>query len=132
MEKKSNIKKILLIAGIVVDVAVTLFLLVVSIIMLAETIGKTTPEIIANEGFIGYLQNHPTFYGLVFVVPLFVLLAINIIGLVIYVKKTSATPQVQVGDLSDDQKAALREQLLKELQGGAAPQEEKKEEPKEE
>lgn len=131
MEKKS-IKKIFLIAGIVVDVAVTLFLLVVSIIMLAETIGKTTPEIIANEGFIGYLQNHPTFYGLVFVVPLFVLLAINVIGLVIYVKKTSATPQVQVGDLSDDQKAALREQLLKELQGGAAPQEEKKEEPKEE
>ena len=85
--------------------------------MLAETVGKTPAEIAANDGFIGYLQNHTTFYLLVFVVPLFVLLAANIIGLVIFVKKTSKSEPAQLSDLSDEQKEALRQELLKDLQG---------------
>ena len=102
--------------------------------MLAETVGKTPAEIMANadNGLIGYLQNHTSVYGFGFVVPLFVLLALNIVGLVIYVKKTSKSEPTQLNDLSEEQKEALRQELLKDLMGGSAPKEEKKEEKQEE
>lgn len=119
-------KKPLFIAIIALDLALTIFFLVISIIMLAETVGKTPAEISMNEGFIGYLQNHTTVYLVGFVVPLFVLLAANIIGLVIFVKKTSKSEPTQLSDLSDDQKEALRQELLKDLMGGGAPKEEPK------
>ena len=128
-------KKPLFIAIIALDLALTVFFLVISIIMLAETVGKTPAEIAANanNGLIGYLQNHTTFYGLVFVVPLFVLLAGNIVGLVIYVRKTTKSEPTQLDDLSDEQKEALRQELLKDLMGGSAPKEEvKAEEPSKE
>ena len=114
--KKLTGKKILLLIGIALDVGLTIFLLVISIIMLAETIGKLPSEIQTNTGLIGYLQNHPTFYGLVFVLPLFVLLAVNIIGLVIYVRKSAKKETPKVADLSEEQKEALRKELLKDLQ----------------
>ena len=113
--KKST--KVLIIAGIALDVAITVFLFTISIIMLAKTEGKTANDIENATGFIGYLQKHPLVYGLAFVVPLFLLLAGNIIGLVIYVKKTSENKPVQVNDLSEEQKEALRQELLKDLQG---------------
>ena len=113
-------KKPLFIALIALDLALTIFFLVISIIMLANTVGKTPAEIAANanNGLIGYLQNHTTVYGLAFVVPLFVLLAGNIVGLVIFVKKTSKSEPAKLDDLSEEQKEALRQELLKDLQGG--------------
>ena len=117
-------KKPLFIALIALDLALTIFFLVISIIMLANTVGKTPAEIAANTGFIGYLQNHTTVYFFGFVLPLFVLLATNIVGLVLFVKKTSKSEPTQLNDLSDEQKEALRQELLKDLMGGA-----KKEEP---
>ena len=121
-------KKPLFIAIIALDLALTIFFLVISIIMLAETVGKTPAEIAANKdnGLIGFLQNNTTVYGLGFVIPLFVLLAANIVGLVIYVKKTSKSEPTQLDDLSDEQKEALRQELLKDLMGGSAPKEEPK------
>lgn len=110
-------KKPLLIALLAVDVVLTLGLAVFNIIMLANTVGKTAAEILAAEGFIGYLQNNPTVYLVAFVVPLFVLLAGNIIGLVVYVRKSTKKEPIQVNDLTDEQKEALRQELLKELQG---------------
>lgn len=122
-------KKPLFIALIVLDLALTIFFLVISIIMLANTVGKTPAEIQANagNGLIGYLQNHTTVYFLGFVLPLFVLLAANIIGLVIFVKKTSKSEPTKLDDLSDEQKEALRQELLKDLQGGGAKEESKEE-----
>lgn len=95
--------------------------------MLANTVGKTPAEIQANaqNGMIGYLQNHTTVYFFGFVLPLFVLLAANIIGLVLFVKKTSKSEPTQLNDLSEEQKEALRQELLKDLMGGGV----KKEEP---
>ena len=121
-------KKPLFIAIIALDLALTIFFLVISIIMLAETVGKTPAEIAANaqNGLIGYLQNNTTVYFFGFVLPLFVLLAANIIGLVIFVKKTSKSEPAQLSDLSDEQKEALRQELLKDLMGGGAPKEEPK------
>ena len=108
-------KKPLWIALIILDVAITVFLLVVSIIMLVDVSRKTPAEIEATKGFIGYLENHTLFYGLVFVVPLFLILAGNIIGLVVYVKRSAKKEPVKVNDLTEEQKEALRQELLNDL-----------------
>lgn len=111
-------KKPLWIALIALDVAITVFLFVISIIMLAN-VSKTAGERALMTGFIGWLVNlKPWVYGVAFVVPLFLLLAGNIIGLVIYVKRSTRAEPVQVSDLSEEQKEALRQELLKDLQGG--------------
>ena len=111
-------KKILMISGLAVDIAVTIFLFVIDIIMLA-TMPKTSADMknaVANNGaFIGYLQQHATVYLWTCVIPLFVLLAANIVFLVLYVRKLGKKPEVSMEDLSEEQKAALREQLLKDL-----------------
>ena len=126
-------KKILLIAGLALDVAVTIFLFVISIMILAKVIpASTLNEAIANSNnqpLIKYLLQNPTIYLVAFVIPLFVLLAGNVVGLIIYVRKTSgkAAP-AQLDDLSEEQKEALRQELLKDLGAG---KEEPKPEPKE-
>ena len=84
-----------------------------------------------NGAFIGYLQQHATVYLWSCVVPLFALLAFNIVFLVLYVRKLNKKPEVAVEDLSEEQKAALRAELLKELDGGQPKEEAKAEEPKE-
>lgn len=109
-------KKPLIIALVAIDVVITITLLVISIVMLANTVGKTAAEILNAKGFIGYLQNHTTFYFCLFVLPLFILLAANIIGLVIYVRKTAKAEPVKVNDLTEEQKAELRKQILADLQ----------------
>ena len=108
-------KKPLFIAVVSLDVAITIFLFVLSIIMLSNA-GKTDAERQAMTGFIGWLVNlEPWVYGVSFVVPLFVLLAANVIGLVIYVRKATKKEPVKVSDLSEEQKEALKKELLKDL-----------------
>ena len=117
----SKSKKILLVSGIALDVAITLFLFVISIIMLV-TIGMYGDAKHAAEkssGLILFLLQNTSIYFWAFVFPLFVLLAANIIGLVFYVKKTSAKESgpAKLEDLSEEEKEALRQELLKDLQG---------------
>ena len=119
-------KKPLWITLITLDVAITAALFIISIIMLANT-PKSNEERQAMTGFIGYLVNNPTVYLWAFVVPLFVLLAANIVGLVIYVRKTTKREPVKVNDLTAEQKEALRQELLKDL---TSPKEEDKEDKK--
>ena len=120
MSKKT--KSILIFSGIGLDVAATVFLFVVAIIMLAtmpaNNLSKEdfNAKIQQNGPFIGYLQAHPTLYLWTCVIPLFVLLVTNIVFLVLYVRKMAKKPEVAVEDLSEEQKAALRAELLKELQ----------------
>ena len=127
-----NLKKPLLIAALVLDVGVTIFLFVISIMILAKVIPATTinEAIVKSEGLIKYLLQNPTVYLVAFVIPLFVLLAGNVVGLIIYVKKTSGKSggPAQLDDLSEEQKEALRQELLKDLGAG---KEEPKSEPKE-
>ena len=113
-------QKYLLIAAVIVDVAITIFLFVISIIMLVN-IGKYGDAEEAmfhiKTGLIHYLLGHTNVYFWAFVFPLFVLLAGNIVGLVFYVKKTSAKEApAQLSDLSDEEKEALKAELLKDLQ----------------
>ena len=112
-------QKGLIIAGVAVDVAVSLFLFVISIIIIV-LIGKYGVKDAPDHasGLIYFLLKHTTVYFWGFVFPLFVLLAANIIGLVIYVKKTSAkeVSPAKLDDLSEEQKEALKAELLKDLQ----------------
>ena len=117
MNKKT--KKILFLTGAGLDVAITVFLFVIAIIMLA-TMPHSKEDLdnaIINHGpFIGYLQQNPTIYFWALVFPLIVLFVANIVFLVLYVRKLSKKPDIAVDDLSDEQKAALRAELLKDLE----------------
>ena len=116
-----NLKKPLIIAGLVLDVGVTVFLFVISIMILAKVIPAATINEAINASrnmpLIHFLLKNPTVYLVGFVIPLFVLLALNVVGLIIYVKKTSGVKPAQLDDLSEEQKEALRQELLKDLQG---------------
>lgn len=121
-----KVKKALLFTGIGVDVAVTVFLFVLSIIMLATLPDPNTVNVKlyyeSHPGMITYLQSHPTFYLLVCVLPLVILLIGNIVLLVWYINRAGKM-KTQLSDLSEDQKAALRAELAKDMSS-----EEKKEE----
>ena len=114
----NRIAKPLIILGVIIDVTITVFFFVVSVIMLV-LIGKYGVKYAPDHanGLILYLLNNTTVYFWGFVFPLFVLLAANIVGLVFYVKKTSAKENAptKLDDLSEEQKEALRQELLKDL-----------------
>lgn len=112
-------KKILLFVGLGVDIAITLSLFVIAIIMLAtmpSTRIAMEEAIETNGPFIGYMQQHPTLYFWSCVFPLILLLVGNIVILVLFVRKLMKKKEVAVDDLNEEQKAALRAELLKELQ----------------
>ena len=111
-------KRALWISLIALDVALTIFLFVIHIIMFANVLkdqqsGATSPS---GTGLIGFLQNNLGVYLGAFVVPTFVVLAANIVGLVFYVRRQTKKEPVKVDDLTDEQKEALKAELLKDLQ----------------
>ena len=113
-------KKPLLLSLLGVDFALTVFLLVISIIMIATIVSNgNNPQEAAKHasGMIKFFIKNPTAYLFICVIPLFLLLAANIIGLVLYVRKTSKKEPTKLDDLSEEQKEALRQELLKDLQG---------------
>ena len=116
----AKLKKALIISGVVVDIAITVFLLVVAIIMIATMptpeMAQNHPDLVLEEhgAFIGYLQLNPSVYFLSCVLPLIILFIGNIIGLFFYVRYVGQR-KAQLSDLSDDQREALKAQLLKEL-----------------
>lgn len=129
---KPKTKKGLIIAGIVLDIGITVFLFVIAIIMLATMPAKGEDPTMG--GMIGYFQGSKTgttVYLWTCVVPLFVLLALNIGILMWYIKKV-ANKKVALADLNAEQKEALRAQLLAEMSKPSEekPAEEAKEEKK--
>lgn len=114
--------KALIFGGVAIDVAITLFFFIISIIMLAMLgkYGDAKTAAANSNGLILYLLENTNVYFWGFVFPLFVLLAGNIVLLVLYVKKTSTKDakkeQTKLDDLSDEQKEALKAELLKDLQ----------------
>ena len=112
-------KKVLWLCLAALDIAIVGFLFVIHIIMLANIVGKTPIEIheLANgTGLVSYLAGHLSVYGFVFVLPLFLILAANIVGLVFYLKKNLKRGKITASDLSEEEKEALKKELLKELQ----------------
>lgn len=111
----SKEKKTLIIVGLCLDAAITLFFFILSLVLIVKQ-SIHGPALRNTGGLIGYLANNPTVYLCAFVLPTFLLLAANIVGLVFYLKRTGAKKaQVSVNDLSDEQKEQLRQELLKDL-----------------
>ena len=109
-------KKPLYISLLVLDAILTVGLSIFNIIMLANVVGKDIQDIVTQGGLFAFLaQNATNVYLPAFVVPLFVLLAGNIILLVWYVRKSTKKEPVKVDDLTEEQKEALRKELLEEL-----------------
>lgn len=112
-------KKVLWIALGALDVAIVIFLFIVHILMLANVIGKSPDEIAElthRSGLIPFLAGHLAVYGFGFVIPLFLILAANIVGLVLYMRKSVKADKVDVSDLTEEEKEALKKELLKDLE----------------
>ena len=119
-------KKPLLIALVVLDVAVITFFLVLSIMILVTVTQYKNQAVAHSTGLVkAILQMPPVGSFFAFVLPMFLVLAGNIVGLMLYVRKTTKKEPAKLDDLSDEQKEALRQELLKDLQGN--PEENKKE-----
>lgn len=114
----NKFKKPLFIGLIVLDVAITVFLFIISIMILAVVVPAESLEDAINDstGLIQFLLKNSTVYLVAFVIPLFIILAANIIGLVVYVRKTTKREPPKMSDLTAEQKEALRQELLKDLQ----------------
>ena len=70
----------------------------------------------ASGGMIKFFIQNTTAFLWIVVIPLFALLAANIIGLVLYLKKGLKREKITASDLSDEEKEALKKELLKDLQ----------------
>ena len=87
--------------------------------MLSHVIGASPAdiEVMGSEpGLVGYLISHLSVYGFAFVLPLFLVLAANIVGLVLYLKKSLKRGKITASDLTEEEREALKKELLKELQ----------------
>ena len=133
--KNPKTKKILFIGLLALDIAITIFLFVVSILLLIN-MPTYTIEIANKPEFYRFFYQNEWAIPVIIVVPLFLLLGLNVLALFLYVKKTNANKKVKLNELSDAEKEALRKELMRDLAGGAAPAEPAKEEapeaPKEE
>ena len=111
-------KKPLLIALVVLDVALIAFFLVLSIMILVAVNQYKNDAAAHTTGLVqAILKLKPAVSFVVFVIPMFLVLAGNIVGLMLYVRKTTKKEPAKLEDLSDEQKEALRQELLKDLQG---------------
>lgn len=119
MQNLSKGKKILYGTLFGADIALTVFFLVISIIMLA-TMPSDYDVIMGNyqKNFIGWFQQNPTMFLVFVVLPLIALFIANIVILSMYIKKSGEKKKVALNDLSEEDKAKLREALMKDLAGG--------------
>ena len=112
-------KKILWIVIAAIDVAIVGFLFVIHVLMLVNVF-KLNPaelqEYIKEPGMFPYLAGHLNVYGFALVIPTSLILALNIVGLVLYLKKSAKREKITAKDLSEEEKEALKKELLKELQ----------------
>ena len=110
-------KKALIIAGIALDVLITIVLFVFSIVILAKMPSSSTR--IQQDTFLGWFQSQPYRILLLDVLPLALLLVGNISLTIWYIKKTGKkdqeNKQVSLNDLSDEEKAALKQKILQEM-----------------
>ncbi len=113
-------KKLLFISVAALDVALTVFFFVIHILMLINVAGNKSVEDIEalkNSGtLLGFFASNTTAYLLIAVIPLVLILAANIVGLVLYVRKQTKKEPIKVSDLTDEQKEALKKQLLEDIQ----------------
>ena len=114
-------KKILWYGIAALDVAIVGFLFVIHLLLIIKLPQLQDPithsEYLKNEtGLIHFLISKPKVYGFAFVVPTALILAANIVGLVLYLKSSTKREKITANDLTEEEKEALKKELLKELQ----------------
>ena len=110
-------KKALIITGIALDILLTIALFVFSIVILVN-MPDSKWESLPEDTFLGYFQHNPIMILLCDVLPLALLLIANISLAIWYVKKTGKKEekkQVSLNDLSEEEKAALKQKILQEM-----------------
>ena len=112
-----KVKKALIITGIALDILLTIALFVFSIVILVN-MPDTRWESLPEDTFLGYFQRNPEMILLVDVLPLALLLVGNVCLAIWYIKKTGKKEekkQVSLNDLSEEEKAALKQKILQEM-----------------
>ena len=103
-------KKPLLIALVVLDVAIIVFFLVLSIMILTAVTKYKAQAANNTEGLVkAILQMKPVASFFAFVLPMFLVLVGNIVGLMLYVRKTTKKEPAKIEDLTEEQKEELRQ-----------------------
>ena len=115
MKISNKTKKVLFIALFCLDIALTIALFVISIIMIFYMVNKDVTAITGNEGMIEYFIKNPTVFLVAIVIPLFLLLFANIAILVWYVKKVNKPKEAKLSELTDEEKEKLKQELMKDL-----------------
>lgn len=115
-----NAKKALIIAGLAADAIITIVLFVFSIIILVNMPDPVDVRSgnVDSTTFLGWFQVEPTRILLIIVLPLALLLVGNISLTIWYIKKTGKKEEkkeVSLNDLSDEEKAALKQKILQEM-----------------
>ena len=122
-------QKITFIVGGIVEAIIIVFCMTVSILVLSTFDSNlTAQEILAKNGaFIGGLQTNNTVFLLTIVLPLFVILAIDIIYLIIYATKRESSLSDKERDAIEAQaKEEARQEVLREMEEEARREEEAK------
>ena len=110
-------KKGLIIAGIAVDILVTIALFAFSIVILVN-MPDTKYDSLPEDTFLGFFQHKPEMILLCDVLPLALLLVGNVCLTIWYLKKTDkkeGKKQVSLNDLTEEEKAALKQKILQEM-----------------
>ena len=114
MKISNKTKKVLFIVLFCLDIALTIALFIISIIMLA-TMPKDMSTFCGNGGMIQNFQKNPTVFLVAIVIPLFLLLFANIGILVWYVKRSTKPKETSLNELSEEEKEKLKQELMKDL-----------------
>ena len=115
MKISNKTKKVLFIALFCLDIALTIALFIISIIMIFYMVNKDVTTITGNEGMIEYFIKNPTVFLVAIVIPLFLLLFANIGILVWYVKRSTKPKETSLNELSEEEKEKLKQELMKDL-----------------
>lgn len=110
-------KKALIIAGLAADVLLTVALFVFSLVILTN-MPDNKFESLPEDTFLGFFQHNPMMILFIDVLPLLALLALNVTLAIWYIKKTGKKEekkQVSLNDLSEEEKAALKQKILQEM-----------------
>lgn len=108
-------KKVLWISLLALDVAVTIALFVLHIIVLSNILNPNFDADSASPFIQWVAGDKGQTYGFALVIPTFVILAANIVVLVLYVRKQTKKEPVKLDDLTEEQKAELKKQVLQDL-----------------
>lgn len=124
MDKKT--KKTLIIVG-AIEVAILLFCLIVSIIVIVTWSPDLANPIAKNGPFIGWFQKNTTPFFLIIVLPVFVIFLVDAVYLVVYsAKKPSALTESEREAIQAQAREEARKELEAEMKAANETKDEKK------